>query len=329
MTASALQRPLAGVAMALAAAVLWGTTGTAQRLAAAQASPYWIGALRLLAAALFFWLLAAARGRNASMARGRKAPFALEEAPIARAAWPAIAAAGGCMAAYNLAFFAGVSATGVAVGTAVAIGSGPVWAGLLQWAVLRHSPAPLWWVGTLLAVAGGALLVFGVSDSTSAGGASAQPIDRFGLALCLAAGFSYAAYTLLCQALVRDAPPGAVTRWVFSIAAVVALPLAAGIGGAGVHGVAGWLGVAYLGVVATGVAYLLFSHALRHIGGATAVTLALAEPVTAFALAIAVVGERPGASAFAGLGLVLAGLLFVVWTETGGAGRRSCAEPAA
>ncbi len=309
------QRPLAGVAMALAAAMLWGTTGTAQRLAAAQASPFWIGALRLAAAALFFWLLAAwpARGRNLATARSA--------APNARAAWPAIAAAGGCMAAYNLAFFAGVGATGVAVGTAVAIGSGPVWAGLLQWAVLRHSPAPAWWIGTLLAVAGGALLIYGAS----AGGAGAQPVVRFGLALCLAAGFSYAAYTLLCQTLVRDAPPAAVTRWVFSVAAAIALPLAAGIGGAFVDRAAGWLGVAYLGVVATGVAYLLFSHALRHIGGATAVTLALGEPVTAFALAIAVVGERPGGSAFAGLGLVLAGLLFVVWTETRGA--RPCRVP--
>ena len=48
---------------------------------------------------------------------------------------------------------------------------------------------------------------------------------------------------------------------------------------------------------------------------ATAVTLSLAEPVTAFALAVAVVGERPGGTAFAGLAAVLAGLAIVVRTE--------------
>ena len=71
----------------------------------------------------------------------------------------------------------------------------------------------------------------------------------------------------------------------------------------------------YLGLVSTGIAYLLFSHALRHLSGATGVTLALAEPVAAFALAVVVVGERPGWAAFAGLGLVLMGLVLVVWTE--------------
>jgi DME family drug/metabolite transporter len=81
---------------------------------------------------------------------------------------------------------------------------------------------------------------------------------------------------------------------------------------------AGWGVVCYLGLVATGVAYLLFSHALRHLSGATGVTLALAEPATAFVLAIVVVGERPQWGAFAGLGLLLTGLGFVLWTESQG-----------
>jgi drug/metabolite transporter, DME family len=53
------------------------------------------------------------------------------------------------------------------------------------------------------------------------------------------------------------------------------------------------LAVAYVGVVTAGVSYLLFSHALRHISAGTAVTLALGEPVVAFALAVVVVGEHP------------------------------------
>ena len=69
---------------------------------------------------------------------------------------------------------------------------------------------------------------------------------------------------------------------------------------------------AYTGIVTAGVGYLLYSMAMRHIAPATGVTLALAEPVTAFVLAVLVVGERPGWPAVGGGLLVLGGLLVVV-----------------
>ena len=289
--------------MALAAAMLWGSTGTAQSLLPSATSPLWVAALRLAGAALFFALLE--HGRR--WAGGGSAPA--EPLLPVRALWPGIALAGGSMALYNLAFFAGVKASGVAVGTAVAIGSGPVWAGLLQWLWTRRAPEAFWWAGTLLAVAGGALL------ASSGGTSPAQGLSAHGLALCLTAGFSYALYTLICQQLVAAASPTLVTRWVFTVAAAVALPVALASGGQSVSGAMGWAVVVYLGVVTTGVAYLLFSHALRHIAAATGVTLALAEPVTAFLLAILVVNERPALPAYAGGALVLAGLLVVVWAE--------------
>lgn len=120
--------------MVLSAALLWGTTGTAQSLAPAELSPYWVGALRLLVAALFFvpWLVR----------------------PRPALPWRGIVAAALCMSVYNLAFFAGVKASGVAVGTAVALGSGPLWAGLLQALISRRAPRwaggrePVWpWPG--------------------------------------------------------------------------------------------------------------------------------------------------------------------------------------
>ena len=120
--------------MAVAAAMLWGTTGTAQSLLPPGVSPLWVAALRLGGSALFFALLAQAR-RWAAAASGPGAD------PLwpARDAWPGIALAGLCMALYNLAFFAGVKAAGVAVGTAVAIGSGRWGAAGHQW---RRGPWP-------------------------------------------------------------------------------------------------------------------------------------------------------------------------------------------
>ncbi|AVO49196.1 EamA family transporter [Melaminivora suipulveris] len=290
MTASSLH----GISLVLLAAALWGTTGTAQSLAPAGLSPYWTGALRLAVASVFFAALAPPAWRR----RGGTRP-----------PWPrslALAAAG-CVAAYNLSFFAGVKSAGVALGTALAIGSGPIWAGLLQTAWQRRLPPALWWLGTLLGVAGGAAMVL---DGRGAAGAPLASI-----ALCLLAGLSYAGYALVNQRLVAQVGAAQANLAAFGGAALLALPVALALAGVPAPQPGTWAVVAYLGLVATGVAYLLFSTALRRISGATAVTLALAEPVTAFALAIVIVGERPGAMAFAGLAAVLSGLLIVVAAE--------------
>jgi drug/metabolite transporter, DME family len=295
--------PLHGVLMVLAAAMLWGTTGTAQSFAPPQLSAYWVGSLRLWAAALFFmpWLALTDRP-------------ALARRSLANLPWPAIGLAAACMCSYNLAFFAGVRACGVAVGTAIAIGSGPIWAGLLQALVLRRAPPVVWWLGTALAVAGVGMMMAsaGVVAVSAAPGAS---FSLFGVAMCLLAGLSYAVYALVNKHMVSMAPAGVVTAAVFVLAAALAVPIAWALAGA-VHLSAQDVAVvAWLGVMGTAVAYLLFSHALRHISGATAVALALGEPVTAFVLAIAVVGERPGGLALVGLLVVLAGLVVVVRAE--------------
>ena len=284
--------------MVLMAAMLWGTTGTAQSLAPPMLPAQWVGALRLAMSALFFIAYALATEPRARLA-----------GDLRRMPWARVLLSGACVAAYNLSFFAGVKASGVAVGTAIAIGSGPLWAGLLQWLLAGQAPRPAWWLGTLLAVAGGAAMVL-------AGQGSGAQLDAVGVGLCLVAGLSYAAYALVNQRLVRQAAPATVTLLVFGTAALIAAPAAlvwAGLPGAMSAG--GWLVVGYLGVVATGLAYLLFSSALRHISAATGVTLALAEPLTAFVLAVLVVQERPGPGAFAGLALVLAGLAVVIWAE--------------
>jgi len=81
----------------------------------------------------------------------------------------------------------------------------------------------------------------------------------------------------------------------------------------------GGLGLAlFLGAVPTALAYVLFARGLRRLSAAEVSTLTLAEPVTAAALAAAVLGERPGALALAGITLVLTGLVVLAT-----AGRRS------
>jgi len=289
-----------GIVLALAAAVLWGTTGTSQHFAGDHLSSYWIGALRLVIAALFFAGLVAVAQRGDA---ARPRPPGL---------WKRQLLAGAAIAAYNLAFFAGVRLAGVAVGTTIGIGSGPLFAGALQALITRRAPVPLWWLGTALAVGGGAAIALG--------NGGAAPADVGGLALCLAAGFAYAVYTLAAKSLAGHASPARASLWVFGTAALIALPAAWAIapsGPADLWAATGrtWLVVAWLGVVATGVSYLLFSNALRFISGATGVALALAEPLTAFTLAVLLLGEPLRASGLAGIALILAGLALVIAAE--------------
>lgn len=298
--------PQRGVALVLLAAALWGSTGTVQSLADGELPAPWFGALRLLVAALFFVVLSSIVAR-----RGQTTAAPAAQDGDTRSAWLACAGAGLCMAVYNLAFFAGIRATGVALGTAVALGSGPLWAGVLQALQQRRWPAPAWWSGTALAVAGGALMA-GIGD----GSAAALPLDTAGLALCVLAGLSYAVYTLITKRLSSRLPTSTITLRAFAIAAAVALPLAAW--GSGLPAALSWreaAAVLYLGVFATGLAYLLFGLALRHLSAASGVTLALFEPVTACLLAALVLGEAVGAFAWGGLALVLAGVLVVVRGE--------------
>lgn len=295
-----------GIALVLLAATLWGTTGTAQSLGAGALSPFWVGAAQLAVASVFFGgLLAIAALRR--RARPAAPADAAAGAPLAHLPPRLLALASAGVAGYSISFYAGVQLTGVGVGTAVAIGSGPIWAGLIQAVLLRAPLWGLWWLGTAVSVGGGVLMVLSK-------GTGAAP-SWLGLALCLLAGLSYASYALVNKRLVSHAPTGWVNFGVFTGAALLALPAAWLLAGAPHWSLPALGVVVYLGVVVSGLAYVAFSSGLRHISGATSVTLTLVEPVAAFVLAVAIVGERQPFAAWAGLGLVLVGLLVVIRAE--------------
>jgi len=265
------------------AAVLWGTTGTAQALAPADASPFAVGAARVFiggtALLLIAWRRRQLRGRT--WHRG------------------AAVAAAAAVAAYQVCFFAGVAATGVATGTLVAIGSAPVFAGLLGWGVAGERPGRPWVLATALAVAGCGLLV---------GDGGQWHLDRAGVALSLGAGAAYAIYTVASKRLLSTVPPEATVAVAFFGGALLLVP-------AMFWTQWGWLleprglGAAlHLGLVATAGAYLLFGRGLQAVPAATATTLSLAEPLTAGILGVVLLGERMGVGALFGSGLILAGL---------------------
>lgn len=280
-----IQRTAGGVWLILMAAVLWGTTGTSQALAPTGASPVTVGAARLAVGGAVLLVVALLRG---GLRRG--------------GSWPLVATlcAGGFIAAYQLAFFAAVKTTGVAVGTMVAIGSSPVLAGILAFFVRGERPGRRWFAATAAAVVGCVLL-----SGAGGGGLSVNPL---GITLALAAGGSYAAYTLAIKSLLTGRSPEAVMAVAFCTGALILAPFLIGADLAWLAEPRGMLVILHLGVIATAVSYILFARGLKTVPVASAVTLSLAEPLTATILGVAVVGERLTPTALCGVLLLFSGL---------------------
>lgn len=276
-----------GILLIVVAAVLWGTTGTSQALAPSGAHPLTVGALRLAIGGGALLLLALFRGqisRNCFRQPGATLLAAL------------------LVAAYQLAFFAAVEATGVAVGTMMAIGSGPLSAGFFAFFLHKERPDRQWLIATALAVTGLLILFIPAPGSVT-------HINTSGVLLALVAGASYAGYTLSIKHLLPGNSPDAVIAVVFLLGGVLLAPF---LFQSDLHWAAeprGLLVVLHLGLVTTALAYLLFARGLRSVPAVHAVTLSLAEPLTAAALGILVLKEHPTLTAALGMILVLSGLV--------------------
>jgi drug/metabolite transporter, DME family len=285
------RRSGAGSLLVLAAAALWGTTGTSASFAPAAASPLSTGAATMGVGGLLTFLLA---GRPALRVLGAGRP--------ARG-WALLG--GAAVAVYPLAFYSSMDRAGVAAGTVVTIGCSPVFAALLERLLTGTRLTPRWLAATLSAAAGCALLTLTAGDGAKAG----HDVPG-GVALALLAGASYSVFTCYGAQIIRAGHSSrAAMGSMFGLGALVLLPVLAVTGGPLLSAPRGLLVAAYLAVVPMYVAYVLFGAGLARVDAGTATTLTLFEPVVAAVLGVAVVGERLGAWAWTGTGLVLLGLL--------------------
>lgn len=273
-----------GLWFVLLAAMLWGTTGTAQGLAPAGASPLTVGIVRLALGGCALLVLAL----------WRRQLFCGPRWPLAGTAISAV-----FVAAYQLSFFAAVARTGVAVGTMVAIGSSPVAAGLLGYLIRRERLDRRWTLATLLAIAGCVLLVL-------SGGQ--LDLNLTGIVLAFGAGFSYAMYTVSIKGLLETHSPDAVMAVVFFSAALLMVPVMFFLDWGWVFSLRGGAVAIHLGVVTAAVSYWLFARGLRLVKIGHVATLTLAEPLTAALLGVLVLHETLGPAELVGICLIFSGI---------------------
>jgi DME family drug/metabolite transporter len=223
-----------------------------------------------------------------------------EDSPAFLNPWLLFASLG--LAGYQPLFFSAVSLTGVAVGTVVTLGSAPICSGILDWYLGRGKPGLVWVVATALAIAGCAVLVFGKGDVT---------ISPVGILLAVGAGFSFALYVGASKQLLVKHASGAVILPAFIIATLMLSPSWFLFSKAWLFTPRGLAVSLHLGIVATALAYILFTRGLQGVRAPTAVTLSMAEPLTASLLGVFFLGELLSVSALVGILIVFSGLAIV------------------
>lgn len=270
----------------LLGAILWGTTGTAQTFLPDNAHPFIISAGRSATGGLFLLII---------MILLKKIKF--RSWPWKQTLYAAI-----CISLFQLLFFSSVRLTGVAIASVVAIGSAPVFSGLIEWIFLKMPPTKVWGISTGLAITG-CMFLFITKGEVS--------INPIGVLYSLVAGLIFALYTMNSKSLLQKEDAISVVAMTFSLSALLLTPFyfildVSWLRDAGNVGI-----IFYLGIATTSIAYVLYGWGLRKIPASSALTLSLAEPTTAALLGVVVVGEVLSTTSWVGIGLLLGSIVIL------------------
>ncbi|WP_281486759.1 DMT family transporter [Lysinibacillus sphaericus] len=268
----------------LLAAILWGMTGTAQTFLDNNVYPIAVATIRsaiggglLLAITIIF----------------RKINFL-------NWSWKWTILAAASIALFQGLFFSSIRLTGVAVGTVATIGSAPVFSGIIEWLIWKNRPSGIWGLATLMAIIGCFLLFINNGEET-------VQASGFGLALC--AGLSFAFYTNISKKLMAQEDALPAVAMTFSLCTLFLFPFSLSNGFTWLENMQNLWTILFMGIMCTSVAYLLFLNGLQKINSSTAVTLSLAEPLTAAILGVFLVGEQLSGLSWLGVAMLLGGIV--------------------
>lgn len=273
--------------MIVFAALCFSTTGTVQELGPDNANALSVAAMRTAIGAIVLFVIS-----RFSRHENSKTQLPLRELVLA----------GTGMALYAAAFFSAVRMTGIAVGTVVALGSAPLFAGLGSLVLWRERPGLRWTLTTFIAVLGMALIVITGDETQIHGG---------GIAAACAAGMGYALFALSSKPIMNQSANAAgAMASVFGIATLLLSPIFFTVDLSWISSWGGAGAAAWLGIVSVALAYWAYSTGLRSVSPADATALTIVEPVAATLLAAFVLREQPGLLAWIGIVVVIGSLSF-------------------
>ncbi|MFE3770136.1 DMT family transporter [Streptomyces sp. NPDC059122] len=305
-----------GLAYVSLAATAWGTAGAAAALLyqGSGLGPVALTFWRTFGGLLLLLAVRAARRHRTGSATGT-GPLPTET-PRRRAT--RVAVTGIALAVFQAAYFASVEATGLAVGTVITMGAGPVLIAIGA----RLTMGERLGAGGVLAVGGAlsGLLILVL------GGEGATTVRPAGVGYALLSAAACAVMTLATRRFGRGggSDPYASTISAFAVGALCVLPLAAAEGlWPHLHDLGrSLLLLVYIAAIPTALAYGLYFAGLAAVRAATASVVSLIEPVSAAAIAVLFLGERLTTSTAAGTAVLLTAVAALAVTEARGRGRR-------
>lgn len=298
-------RPGGGIGWLALSSVIWGTVGVSSVLLnrVEATPPLWIGFLRLAFASPFLLGLA--------WFTTRRNPFRLS-----RREWFYYSVMGLAMAFYQVAYFLAISISSVTLAAVVALCSSPLIVSLLSIPIFKERLNGRLLAALALALSGTVLLALGGGK----GGDSFKPEYMLGALLALGSGLGYSILAIFSKLATRlEISEGGTVRGpiqpiavAFTLGAIVLVPVT-WLGGsfkpemaAGVWGIA-----AYMGLVPTGVAYIIFLKGIAKASATTATITTMLEPSVATLLAWALLGEQLTAASLVGSVLLLLSVLIL------------------
>jgi len=249
-----MQSHLASILMLLVTMVIWGSTFVVTKGINEQVGPFALALVRVAIGAVV--LLACALVRQA---RGGS------HSPWSALPWGTMITMGliGVVLYYgvfNYSLLYTSASQGALVQSCI-----PAMTALVAVVWLREHASALRWTGIALSMLG-ILIVFSGADAQAGSG------SLLGNVLMFVSAVLWGVYTSMAKR-VANYDPLQVTAGIVGAGAVLLVPLAAfEVSAEGMPGVdlRGWLGMAYLGAGASGVAYMMYSAALKHVDASEA-----------------------------------------------------------
>nr|WP_198044776.1 EamA family transporter [Lysinibacillus timonensis] len=267
----------------LLAAMLWGTTGTTQTFLVEGISSIAVAATRSLIGGGVLLIAA----------------LAMRKIHFKKWSWKWTILAALTIALFQSLFFTSIRFTGVAVGTVVTIGSSPVFSGIIEWIFWKRKPSKVWGTATILAIVGCILLFVNKGEAT---------VDPFGILLALCAGVMFAIYTNCSKQLTEKEETLPAVAMTFTLCAILLIPFSQD-GVTWVFSEQNLYPMLFMGLATTSLAYILYLGGLEKISSSSAVTLSLAEPLTASLLGVFIVKEYLSPISWIGVAMLLGGII--------------------
>lgn len=293
-----------GLLLLVLAAILWGTVGvTSGIINRVQTTPaFTIGFLRLAFSSPFLLAIAFSTVRHNFFR-------------LTKRDWLLVALMGSVTAAYQLLYFTAIPLASVTLVVVVALCSSPIIVAVLSIFVFKERLTKRLLVALALALFGTSLLAFGGNSN----GDFFKPEYLLGALLALGAGFAYSSFVVLSKLTTQHSQLSAVQAMslAFTIGALIMLPLAVFSGNLQLNlDWQVWAGTSYLGVVPTGIAYIIYMFGIRRATATSATITTLLEPAVAAFLSWLLLGETLSLLSLFGVIMLIGGVALLYSRRT-------------